>query len=53
MKVHSNTHVKEVVCVKWSPAILYHQLDSQTPAELELELHLQVPQTPDQSALQS
>lgn len=32
-------------------AILYHQLDLQTPEELEL--HQQVPQTPSQSALQS
>lgn len=42
---------REAVCVKWSPAILYRQLDWQTPEELEL--HPQAPQTPDQSALQS
>lgn len=37
--------------VKKDGSILYHQLDWQTPEVLEL--HLQVPQTPDQSALQS
>lgn len=42
---------REAVCVKRSPATLYHQLDWQTPEELEL--HPQAPQTPDQSALQS
>lgn len=57
-KCYSNTLGRWVVswlwktgCVKWGPVILYHQLDWQTPGERELRL--QVPRTPDQSALQS